>query len=334
MYAKDLKIPKRIIADPDAITYDYGKFIIEPLSKGFGITIGNSLRRTLLSSLKGAAVTAVKIDSVLHEFATIPGILEDVVQIIMNLKEIRFKLFDNEPVTLYIDAKGVGEVTAADIQPNSRIEIMNPDQHIATLDKNGELKMELKVDSGRGYVPAESNQEGEPVIGVIPVDSVFSPVKKVSFHIEERREDMIDYDRLHLEIWTDGTITPKDAVSDAAKILTDYLDILVNFDETYMEEEEKVDEQAEKRKMYLAKPVAELELSVRSANCLEAANIIAIRDLVTKTEPEMLKYRNFGRKSLNEIKEILGEMGLSFGMVLDEETGKIEKPEEKQEDAS
>lgn len=334
MNAKDLRIPKKIIADPDAITYDYGKFIIEPLSKGFGITIGNALRRTLLSALKGASVTAVKIDGILHEFSSIPGVLEDVVQIILNLKELKFKLFDDEPVNLYIDAKGVSEITAADIQPNSRVEIINPDQHIATLDKNGELKMEIRVDSGRGYVLAESNQISDPVIGVILIDSIFSPVKRVSFNVEDRREDMVDYDRLHLEVWTDGTITPKDAISGAATILTDYLDIFVNFNETYMEEEEKVDEQVEKRKMYLAKPVAELELSVRSANCLEAANIITIKDLVTKTEPEMLKYRNFGRKSLNEIKEILSEMGLSFGMILDEETGKVEKPEENQEDAS
>jgi DNA-directed RNA polymerase subunit alpha len=334
MHIKNLKMPRRIIADPDALTYNHGKFIIEPLSRGFGITIGNSLRRTLLSALKGAAVTAFRIDGVLHEFSTVPGIIEDVVQIVLNLKEVRFKLFDDGPVTLYIDAKGVGEITAADIQSNSRVEVMNPDQHIATLDKNGELKMELIVDAGRGYISAESNVDNDLSIGMIPIDSIFSPVRKVSFHTEERREDTFDYDRLHFEVWTDGTITPKDAISEAAKILTNYLDVFVNFDETYIEEEEKVDEQAEKRKMYLSKPVAELELSVRSANCLEAANIITIRDLVTKTEQEMLKYRNFGRKSLNEIKEILTDMGLSFGMVLDDETGKSEKLEERPQDAS
>ncbi|MBM3211041.1 DNA-directed RNA polymerase subunit alpha, partial [Candidatus Poribacteria bacterium] len=238
------------------------------------------------------------------------------------------------PVTLFIDVKGPGEVTAADIQPNNRVEIINPDQHIATLDKSGELKMDIIVDVGRGYLSAESNINKSSTIGFIPIDSIFSPVKKVSFRTEERREDNLDYDRLHFEVWTDGTISPKDAISDAANILTDYLDIFVNFDESYIEEEEKIDEQAEKRKMYLSKPVAELELSVRSANCLEAANIVTIRDLVTKSEQEMLKYRNFGRKSLNEIKEILSDMGLSFGMVLDDETDKLEKLEEKPQDAS
>ena len=299
------------------------------MSKGFGITIGNSLRRILLSSLKGAAITAVKIDGVLHEFSTISGVIEDVTQIVLNLKEIRFKLFDEGPVTLYLDAKGMGEVTAADIQPNSRAEIMNPDQHIATLDKNGGLSIEIYVDTGRGYIPAEANAEDISTLGLITIDSIFSPIRKVNFRVEDKREDGVDYDRLSIEVWTDGSMSAKDAIAEAAKITTDYLTIFIEFDETYVEEEEEVDEEAEKRKAYLSKPVAELELSVRSANCLEAANIITIRDLVTKTEAEMLKYRNFGRKSLNEIKTILAEMGLSFGMVLNDETGQeLEEPKD------
>jgi len=331
MNARELKMPKRVMAAPDALTYNYGRFIAEPLSRGFGITLGNSLRRVLLSSLRGAAVTAIKIDNVLHEFSTIPCVMEDVTQIVLNLKEVRFKLFDDGPVTLILDAKGTGEVTAADIQPNSRVEIMNPDQHIATLDKNGELRMEIYVDTGIGYVPAEINEDKDLAPGVISVDSIFSPIRKVNFRVEDTREEMTDYDRLLLEVWTDGSVTAKDAICDAAKILTDHLTMFIDFDETYIEEEEEVDEEAERRGAYLSKPVAELELSVRSANCLEAANIITIKDLVTKTEQEMLKYRNFGRKSLNEIKTILNEMGLSFGMVLDNETG---KEGEEAEDAS
>jgi DNA-directed RNA polymerase subunit alpha len=250
---------------------------------------------------------------------------------VLNLKEIQFKLFDDGPVALYLDARGMGEITAADIQPNSRVEIMNPDQHIATLDKNGELKMEIYVDTGRGYVLAEVNKDDDPVLGVIPVDSIFSPIKKVNFRVEDTREEMTDYDRLLLEVWTNGSVTAKDAIAEAAKILTDHLNMFIEFDEAYIEEEEKVDEEAERRKTYLSKPVAELELSVRSANCLEAANIITIRELVTKTEQEMLRYRNFGRKSLNEIKEILSEMGLVFGMVLN---GGTKKEGEEPEDAS
>lgn len=332
MYEKELKMPKRLMADPDTLTYNYGKFIAEPLSRGFGTTLGNSLRRILLSALRGAAVTAVKIEGVLHEFDTMPGIVEDVTQIVLNLKEVRFRLFDDGPVTLYVDTRGAGEITAADIQPNNRIEILNPDQHIASLDTNGALNMEIYVDAGRGYVPAEENNIGDSALGVIPIDSIFAPIRKANFRVEDMREDMIDYDRLFLEVWTDGTITAKDAIADAAKLLSDHLAIFVDFDETYVEEAEEVDEDVERRKTYLSKPVVELELSVRSANCLEAANIITIRDLVTKSEPEMLRYRNFGRKSLNEIKTILSEMGLSFGMILDGD--EPVKPPEEATDAS
>ena len=332
MNVKELRIPKRLIADPEALAYNYGKFIAEPLSRGFGTTLGNSLRRILLSSIRGAAATAVKIDGILHEFSTVPGVKEDITEIVLNIKQIRFKLYDDGPVTLYINARGVGEITAADIQPNSRIEMMNPDQHIATLDKNGELNMEIYVDTGRGYIPAEGNKDDEPALGVIPIDSIFSPIRKVSFRVEDTRQDIADYDRLLFEVWTDGSITAKDAISEAARILTDNLRIFIDFDETYVEEEEEIDEEAEKRKAYLMKPVAELELSVRSANCLEAAEIITIKDLVTKSEPEMLKYRNFGRKSLNEIKTILADMGLTFGMVLDSD--EIEEEGEELNDAS
>jgi len=332
MNVKELRIPKRLIADPEALAYNYGKFIAEPLSRGFGTTLGNSLRRILLSSIRGAAATAVKIDGILHEFSTVPGVKEDITDIVLNIKQIRFKLYDDGPVTLYINVRGVGEITAADIQPNSRIEMMNPDQHIATLDKNGELNMEIYVDTGRGYVPADGNKDDEPALGVIPIDSIFSPIRKVSFRVENTRQDIADYDRLLFEVWTDGSITAKDAISEAAKILTDNLRIFIDFDETYVEEEEEIDEEAEKRKAYLMKPVAELELSVRSANCLEAAEITTIRDLVSKSEQDMLKYRNFGRKSLNEIKTILAEMGLIFGMVLDSD--EIEEEGEELNDAS
>ena len=331
MYPRELKMPKRLVADPDALSYNYGKFIAEPLSKGFGITIGNSLRRILLSALKGAAITAVKIDSVLHEFSTVPGVVEDVTQIVLNLKEIRFRALDDVPVTLYLEAKGAGEITAADIQPSSSIEIMNPDQHIATLDKNGELNMEIYVDTGIGYIPAELNKDEEPVIGVIPIDSIFSPIRKTNFHVEDVREEMFDYDRLIMEVWTDGSISAKDAIGEAATILSGYLKMFIDFDESFVEEAEELDEEEEKRRAYLSKPVAELELSVRSANCLEAANIITIKDLVTKSEAEMLKYRNFGRKSLNEIKAILDGMGLAFGMILDDDDSIVEEEEEPQD---
>jgi DNA-directed RNA polymerase subunit alpha len=320
MKLHELTKPKRLVADLETLTYNYGKFIAEPLERGFGVTLGNSLRRILLSSLLGTAIISVKIDGVHHEFSTIPGVVEDVTQIILNLKQIRLKANINKPVTLYLDAQGDCEVTAADIQPNNLVEIINPDQHIATLDRGAKLNMELVASSGRGYVPADNNKNLEQlVIGVIPIDAAFSPVRKANFYVDETRVgQMTNFERLTLEVWTDGSITAKEAINEVAYILTEYLQMFVDFDETFVEEEEEIDEEAEKRKSYLSKPVAELELSVRSANCLEAANIVTIRDLVTKTESDMLKYRNFGRKSLNEIKDILADMGLSFGMVLDD----------------
>ena len=321
MKLHELTKPKRLVADLETLTYNYGKFIAEPLERGFGITLGNSLRRILLSSLPGTAIISVKIDGVQHEFSTIPSVVEDVTEIILNLKQVRLKANINEPVMLYLDAQGECEVTAADIHPNNLVEIINPDQHIATLDKGAKLNMELVANSGRGYVPADNNKDLEQqVIGVIPIDAAFSPVTKTNFHVDGARVGpMTNFDRLTLEIWTDGSITAKEAIGEAAHILTEHLQMFVDFDETYVEEEEEIDEEAEKRKAYLFKPVAELELSVRSSNCLEAADIVTIRGLVTKTESDMLKYRNFGRKSLNEIKDILADMGLSFGMTLDDE---------------
>ncbi|MBC8233794.1 DNA-directed RNA polymerase subunit alpha [bacterium] len=321
MKLHELTKPKRLVADLETLTYNYGKFIAEPLERGFGITLGNSLRRILLSSLLGTGVISVKIDRIQHEFSTIPGVVEDVTEIILNLKQVRLKANINEPVTLYLDAQGDCEVTAADIQPNNLVEIINPDQHIATLDRGAKLNMELVAGSGRGYVQANNNKYLEQqVIGVIPIDAAFSPVRKANFYVDETRVgSMTNFERLTLEVWTDGSITAKEAIGEAANILTEHIQMFVDFDETYIEEEEEIDEEAEKRKTFLAKPVAELELSVRSSNCLEAANIATIRDLVTKTESDMLKYRNFGRKSLNEIKDILADMGLSFGMVLNDE---------------
>jgi DNA-directed RNA polymerase subunit alpha len=321
MKLHELTKPKRLVADLETLTYDYGKFIAEPLERGFGITLGNSLRRILLSSIRGTAIISVKIDGVQHEFSTLPGVVEDVTEIILNLKQIRFKANLNDTVTLYLDAEGDCEVTAADIQPNNLVEVINPDQHIATLDSGAKLDMELVVSNGRGYAPADNNQNLEQqVIGTIPIDAAFSPVKKANFYVDETRVgSMTNFERLTLEVCTDGSISAKDVVGEAANILTEHLRMFIDFDETYVEEEEEVDEEAERQKAYLAKPVAELELSVRSSNCLEAANIVTIRDLVARTESDMLKYRNFGRKSLNEIKDILAEMGLSFGMVLDDD---------------
>lgn len=309
--------PKRLVADLDTLKPDYGKFIAEPLARGFGITIGNSLRRVLLSSIQGAAVISVAIDGVKHEFSTIDGLREDVTQVLLNLKEIRFRVHTAEIVTLTLSAEGSGKLTAADIQPNGQVDVINPDQHIATLDKCDSLNMEMQVCRGRGYELAEEHTTPDQSIGVMPLDSKFSPVKKVNFLVKETRVGhMTNYDRLILEVWTDASLTAKEATTQAADILLDQFRLFSDFDETYVEPVEEVDEEKLQREKWLSKPVAELELSVRSANCLEAAKITTIRDLVIKTEQEMLKFRNFGRKSLNEIKDILGDMGLSLGMSL------------------
>lgn len=316
----DIRKPERLVADLESLRPDYGKFIAEPLARGFGITLGNSLRRVLLSSIEGAAIVSVAIEGAKHEYSTIDGVTEDVIQILLNLKEIRFLVHTDEAITLRLSANGSGRITAADIQPNSLAEVINPDQYIATLDKCDGLNMELHVCRGRGYTHAEEHTDGNQPIGVIALDAKFSPVKRVNFRVEETRVGpMTNFDRLILEVSTDASITAKDAVTQAADILLDQLRLFSDFDETYVEPVQEIDEEKVQREKYLSKPVAELELSVRSSNCLEAAQITTIRDLVVKTEQDMLKFRNFGRKSLNEIKDFLANMGLSLGMELEDE---------------
>lgn len=319
MIGLEITKPKRLLAEQDTLRPNYGKFIAEPLARGFGTTIGNSLRRVLLSSIEGAAIVAVSIDGISHEYDTIEGVREDVVQIILNLKAIRFLVYIEDPITLHLHAEGSGEVTAADIAPSGQVEVINPDQHIAHLDRCDSLDIRLRVLRGRGYALAGEPLEDNLAEGVIPIDAKFSPVNKVDFKVEETRVGHItNFDRLLLEVWTDGSLTAKDAVTEAAKILLDQLNLFTNFDEHYVEPIEVVDEEKIQRDKYLSKPVAELELSVRSANCLEASQITTIRDLVVHTEQEMLKQRNFGKKSLIEIREILSEMGLHLGMDLDD----------------
>jgi DNA-directed RNA polymerase subunit alpha len=312
-------MPDRLKTDTVSLRPNYAKYTAEPFERGFGTTLGNSLRRVLLSSIKGAAITAVQIEQVKHEYATIPGVLEDVVQIILNLKEIRLNISTDDPMRLTLKAEGSGEITAADIRPNAYVEIINPDQHIATLDECEGLDIEIHVQTGRGYSLAEEHRPIGHEIGLIPVDAKFSPVEKVNFWVEETRVgDMTNFDKLNLEVWTDATITAKEAVTRAANILLQQLEIFTEFDESYVEPEPEIDEAKLRRNRYLAKPVSELELSVRASNCLETANIKTIRELVTKEEKDMLEYKNFGRTSLNEIKEQLANMGLALGMDLDD----------------
>ena len=312
---KNLTMPKQIA--PDAANTDrYGKFVIEPLERGFGITLGNALRRTLLSSLQGAAVTAVRIDGVLHEFSTLPGVIEDVTEIILNLKQVRLKLHGDGPKKGVFEIRGKGEVRAGNLQVDTEIEVLNPDLHVATLNRDGDFRMEVEISGGRGYLSADQHSQVDRPIGVIPIDSLFSPVTRVNYTVEATRlGQRIDFDKLTLEVWTDGSILPSDSVAVAAKILRDHFNLFIHFEEPIEEEvEEEVDEELERIRKLLNKSVDELELSVRSSNCLRAAEIKSIGDLVQKGEPEMLKFRNFGRKSLKEIQDILGEMGLHFGM--------------------
>ena len=306
--------PKKLDVEPDSLTDSYGKFTCEPLERGYGITLGNSLRRVLLSSLQGSAVTSVRIEGALHEFTTIENVVEDVTDVILNIKALRLRMDDANPRTLTIDKQGEGSVKASDIQAPAGVEVLDPEQHIATLSTGGTLKMEMTVAMGRGYATADQNKtEGTP-IGVIPIDSLFSPVQKVNYRVTNARVGQrTDYDRLILEVWTDGSVKPDDAVAFAAKILKEQLSIFINREEI---EEAAPAEPSEEDKLneYLWRSVDELELSVRSANCLQNANIHYIGDLVQKTEAEMLKTKNFGRKSLKEIKEILAQMGLALGM--------------------
>ena len=319
MIRSELEMPERLKTDTDSLRPNYAKYTAEPFERGFGTTLGNSLRRVLLSSIKGAAITAVQIEQVKHEYATIPGVVEDVVQMILNLKDIRLSIATDDPMKLTLHAQGSGEVTAADIRSNALVEIINPDQHIATLDECEGLDIEIHAQTGRGYSLAEEHRPVGHEIGLIPVDAKFSPVEKVNFWVEETRVgDMTNFDKLNLEVWTDATITAKEAVTRAANILLQQLEIFTEFDETYVEPEPEIDEAKLRRNRYLAKPVSELELSVRASNCLETANIKTIRELVTKEEKDMLEYKNFGRTSLNEIKDQLANMGLTLGMKLDD----------------
>ncbi len=312
---KNLQMPKQLTPDPEN-TDRYGKFTLEPLERGFGATLGNALRRALLSSLQGAAITAVRIDGVLHEFSTLPGVIEDVTEIVLNLKQVRLKLFGDGPKKGVFEMNGRGEVKAGNLQVDPEVQVLNPDLHVATLNRDGDLRMEVEINGGRGYVSADQHSQTDRPIGVIPIDSLFSPVTKVNYTVEATRlGQRIDYDKLTLEVWTDGSILPHDAVAMAAKILRDHFSLLINFEEEPVQEEEQsVDPEIDRIRKQLDKSVEELELSVRSSNCLRAAEIKTIGELVQKGEAEMLKFRNFGRKSLKEIQDILGEMGLHFGM--------------------
>jgi len=316
---RDLIKPKKLQVEAESLTNKYGKFYAEPFERGFGTTLGNSLRRVLLSSLQGAAVTSVRIKGILHEFSAVPGVAEDVTDIILNLKGIRFKMHGYEPRTIRIIQKGEGEVKAGDIITDPNVEVLNPDHHIATCSKDANLEMEMVVKLGKGYVPADRNRDEKAPVGTIPIDSIFTPINKVNFIVTNARVGQItDYDKLTLEIWTDGSVKPDDAVAFAAKILKEQLSIFINFDEEVepAEEGEPLEER-EKLNENLYRSVEELELSVRSANCLKNAGIKLIGELVSRSEAEMLKTQNFGRKSLNEIKDILAEMGLTLGMKLD-----------------
>ena len=315
---KGFQKPKRLEIDTETLTSTYGKFYAQPFERGFGTTVGNALRRVLLSSIEGAAITAVKIEGVLHEFSSLPGVVEDVTDIILNLKQIPIKMHTTEEKILTIDVERKGKVTAADLQGDSTIEILEPDSPVATLSENGRLRMEMRVSTGRGYVSADKNFDDDMGIGYIPIDSVHSPVRRVNYHVEAARiGQATDYDRLVLEVWTNGTISPADAVGLAATLLRDHLTIFVNAEHETALEGVGEGELPENLAEYLNKSVDELELSVRSANCLKNAGIRTIRDLVQRSEKDMLETKNFGRKSLNEIKDILRPMGLSLGMELE-----------------
>lgn len=315
---RELIKPKNILVEEDSHTKFYGKFVCEPLERGFGITIGNALRRILLSSLQGSAIVSAKFDGVVHEFSTIPGVLEDVTDIILNLKEVKLRLVDVEEATIHLSKEGDGVALAGDIETDGLVEILNPDKHIATLNKEAKFKAEMLVKAGKGYVTAEKLEGKEDPIGVIPIDAIYSPIQKVNYLVSNARVGQItDYDKLTLEIWTDGSVPPEDAVAFAAKILKEQMQPFINFEEEPEPVQEDTEEEEEKLNDNLFRPVSELELSVRSANCLKNANITLIGELVQKSESEMLKTKNFGRKSLNEIKGILEEMGLALGLKLD-----------------
>lgn len=316
---RDLIKPKKLQVETETLSNTYGKFFAEPFERGFGTTIGNSIRRVLLSSLQGAAITSVRIKGVLHEFSAVPGVTEDVTDIILNLKGVRLKLHGTEPRVIRIVHKGDGVITAGSIVCDAHVEVLNPEHHIAVCSKDANVEMEMVVKMGRGYVPADRNRDEKAPVGTIPIDSIFSPIVKVNFSVANARVgQQTDYDKLTLEIITDGSVKPDDAVAYAAKILKDQLTIFINFDEVDVATaDEMLEEEIDSVNENLYRSVEELELSVRSANCLKNAGIKLIGELVSKTESEMLKTQNFGRKSLNEIKDILSEMGLTLGMKLE-----------------
>jgi len=328
-------MPKRLTKEESTATETYAKFIAEPFETGYGHTIGNSLRRVLLSSLEGAAVTSIKVDGAMHEFAAIEGVVEDVTDIVLNLKKVKFKAHTRDPQTLLLSVNKEGEVTAADIQVNQNIELVNPDQIICTLDKKKKFEMELEVQIGRGFCPGDENKKPGQAIGVIAIDSLFSPVTRVRYAVEAARVGQrTDYDRLVVELWTDGRMTPDDALTQASAILQHHLDVFVGYDKNAIEFEETVDKQDDEKmklKRLLNMSVNEIELSVRAANCLNNANITTVGQLAMKSEAEMLKYRNFGKKSLNEIKDKLTALGLALGMAFEE--GLLEGPKDESSEA-
>lgn len=320
--------PKRLICE--TMTDRYGRFSAQPFERGFGTTIGNSLRRALLSSIEGAAITAVRIEGVLHEFSSIPGVVEDATDIILNLKRIPFKLHSGEAKTIRVSRSEPGEMKSGDIETDEDVEVLDPNVHIATVSEGGNLNIELRLKKGRGYISADRNFDDDLPVGYIPVDSVHSPITKVNFHVEAARLGQdTDYDKLLLEVWTNGSITPEHAIGLAAKLVKDHMTIFINFEEDIMQEQpEPVAQKVSPAyNEHLDKSVDELELSVRSYNCLKNSDIRTIRDLVQKSEAEMLKTKNFGRKSLNEIKDILQTMGLGLGMKFDENGNMVRGPE-------
>lgn len=321
MSVTNIKMPETLVLDESSYTNNFGRFVLQPLERGFGVTLGNSLRRVLLSSLSGSAITSVKFSGILHEFTTIEGVVEDVSEIILNLKQVRMKLLSKKPNKIEISFDGEGEFTAADIQKASpEIEILNPDLHIATMNKNAKFDIDIRVGKGKGYVPSAENVSPDQTIGVIPIDSIFTPIKNVKFVVENVRiGDKNDFEKLTMEIQTDGSITPDDALTQAAKVMKDHIQLFINFDIDQEEEQatSQKDSERERIRKILLTNVDDLELSVRSHNCLKAANIKNLAELVRKDESEMLKFRNFGRKSLAELMEIVETLGLEFGMDVD-----------------
>ncbi len=323
---KGFQKPKRLVANTETLNERYGMFTAQPFERGFGSTIGTGLRRVLLSSIEGAAITAVRIDGVAHEFSPIPGVVEDATDIILNLKQVPFKMMGEGTRTVRLKADSVGEVMSGQIETDQDIEVLDRNMHIATIGPGGKLAIEMRIKSGRGYVAADRNNDEDLPVGYIPIDSVHSPVRKVNFSVDAARlGQMTDYDKLQIEVWTNGAISPADAIGQAAKLLKDHMAIFINFEELPESAEEPAERALSQMNEVLNRSVEELELSVRSYNCLKNANIQTIGDLVQKTEAEMLRTKNFGRKSLNEIKEILGGLGLSFGMKFDAQ-GRLVSP--------